>query len=289
MPKKTHEQLECSDFESESQDEDDAYEDSQNPMEEDLNKVLMEEEVVNALGDADEINDKEDASSAETNVRLQKLVNSKKKKRKITLEETFLMEEEVANALGDADKINDKEDEASAETNDRLQKLVNNKKKKHKVTLEETSNKEEENQAETPTAPDENEEENVDLMLANPENNNMHLACIRCLNDQIYHPENSINENENVVALQLPLRYFKSKKPTLQEAKDKLKDLRRHNPHMNVNWKVSTVTEGCQFNEWLWNMLGHFINSNIKSTIVDNINDLCKLKGKFALNAKIMN
>ena len=131
MPKKTYEPLPCFDSESESQDEDDHYEDSQNPIEEDLNKYLMEEEVVNELGDADE--------------------------------------------------INDKEDEASAVTNDVLQKLLNNNEKKRTVTLEETSNKEEENQAESPTVPDANEEE--DLMLANPENNNMHLACIRCLND----------------------------------------------------------------------------------------------------------
>ena len=239
MSKKIYELLQSSDIKSEIADEDDDYEDSENPMEEDLNKFLMEEEVVNALGDADE--------------------------------------------------DNDKEDEASTETNDRLQKLVNNKKKKRKIILEETSNKEEENKAETPAVPDENEEENVDLMLANPENNKIHLACIQCLNDQIYHPENSINENENVVALQLPLNYLKSKKPTLQEAKDKLEDLSRHNPHMKINWKGSTVTEVCQFNEWLWNRLGYFINSNIKSTIVDTINDLCKLKGKFALNAKIMN
>ena len=187
--------MQSSDIESEIEDEDNDYEDSENPMEEDLNE--------------------------------------------------FAMEDEVANALGDADEENDKEDEASTNTNDRMQKLVNNKKKKRKIILEETSNKEEDNKVKTPTAPDENEEEHVDLMLANPENNKMHLAHIKCLNGQIHHPENSINENENVVASQLPLNYLKSKKPTLQEAKNKLEDLSRHNPHMKIDWKGSTVTEVC--------------------------------------------
>ena len=208
MPKKTHEQTQSSDIESEIKDKDDDCEDSENHMEEDRNE--------------------------------------------------FAMDEEVANPFGDTDEISDEEDEASTETNDSMQKLANNHKKKRKRMLEDVLNKEEENKAETPTVPDENEEENVDLMLANPENNKIHLACIQCLNDQIYHPENSINENENVVALQLPLNYLKSKKPTLQEAKDKLEDLSRHNPHMKINWKGSTVTEMYQFNEWLW------INKNIR-------------------------
>ena len=73
------------------------------------------------------------------------------------------MDKEVANALDDTDKDNDK----------------NIKKKKRK-----TSNNEEE--AEMPTVPDKNEEENADLMIANPENNKIHLAHIQCLNDQIY-------------------------------------------------------------------------------------------------------
>ena len=62
-------------------------------------------------------------------------------------------------------------------------------------------------------------------------------------------PENSINENENVVALQLPLNYLKSKTPALQEAKDKFEVLSRHNPHMKINWKGSAVIEVYQFNE----------------------------------------
>ena len=239
MPTKIHEPMHSSDIESEIKDKDDDCEDSENHMEEDRNE--------------------------------------------------FAMDEEVANPFGDADEISDKEDEASTETNDSMQKLVNNHKKKRKRTLENTSNKEEENKAETPTVPDENEEENVDLMLANPDNNKIHLACIQCLNYQIYHPENSINKNENVVALKLPLTYLKSKKPTLQEAKDNLEHLSRHNPHMKINWKGSNLKEVHQFNEWLWNRLGYFTNSNIKSTIVDTINDLCKLKGKFVLNDNVMN
>ena len=58
---------------------------------------------------------------------------------------------------------------------------------------------------------------------------------------------------------------------------------------MKIIWKGSAVTEVYQFNKWLWNRLRYFINSSIKSTIIDTINDLCKLKGKFVLNAKIMN
>ena len=80
-------------------------------------------------------------------------------------------------------------------------------------------------------------------MLSNLENNKIYLACIQCLNKQIYYPENSINENENVAVLQLPLTYLKSKKPILQEEKDRLANLIRHNPHMKINWKGSTVIE----------------------------------------------
>ena len=58
---------------------------------------------------------------------------------------------------------------------------------------------------------------------------------------------------------------------------------------MKINWKGSAVTEVHQFNVWLLNRLRYFINSNIKSTIINTINDLCKLKGKFVLNTKIMN
>ena len=87
---------------------------------------------------------------------------------------------------------------------------------------------------ETDIVPYGNEQEDSEMIVAMPENNEIHLCYIRNMTGKNCHPENNINQNDNVVVLQIPVKCLNSVKPKLKEAKEMKKQLQAHNPHMKI-------------------------------------------------------
>ena len=69
-----------------------------------------------------------------------------------------------------------------------------------------------------------NKEEDSDVAVKAPKNNPVHLNCIRNVEFKNYYPQNNINTNTNIVALQIPVKYLsmmKLKKENTLEMKNK--------------------------------------------------------------------
>ena len=99
-----------------------------------------------------------------------------------------------------------------------------------------------------------------------------------------YHPENNINQNDNVVVLQIPVKHLNSNKPKLKEAAEMKKQLQTHNPHMKIEWTIASDMEVHAFNNWLWMKISFHINCNIKSTMIATTNLTLGLKGRIVFN-----
>ena len=72
------------------------------------------------------------------------------------------------------------------------------------------------------------------MIVAIPENSLIHLYYIGNVTGKNYHPENNINQNNNVVVLQISVKYLNSSKPKLKEVAEMKKQLQIHNPHMKI-------------------------------------------------------
>ena len=72
-----------------------------------------------------------------------------------------------------------------------------------------------------------NKEEDPDIAVKPPKNNPVHQNCIKNIEFRNYQPQNNINTNTNIVALQIPVKYLsimKPKKINALEMKNKLQE-----------------------------------------------------------------
>ena len=99
-----------------------------------------------------------------------------------------------------------------------------------------------------------------------------------------YHPENNINQNDDVVVLQIPVKCLNSVKPKLKETKEIRKQLQAHDPHMNIEWTIVNDVEVHAFNNWLWTKISFLVNCNINSTMIATTNLTLRLKGVIVFN-----
>ena len=72
------------------------------------------------------------------------------------------------------------------------------------------------------------------MIVATLENNPIYLCYVRNMTSKNYHPENNINQNNNVVILQIPAKYLNSRKLKFKEAAETKKQLQMHNPYTKI-------------------------------------------------------
>ena len=101
---------------------------------------------------------------------------------------------------------------------------------------------------------------------------------------EIYHPENNISKNNNVVVLFIPVKCLNSNKPKLKESAEMKKQLQTHNPHMKIEWTKVSHMKIHVFDDWLWMKIIFHINCNIKSTMIATTNKTLGLKGRIVFN-----
>jgi len=155
----------------------------------------------------------------------------------------------------------------------------NNKNKKRNSESNQTSRsckKRKENDEETPDYC--NTPENTEIAILPPVNNIIHQSYIQNVNSRNYHPHNNINTNSNMVALQIPLKYYSSVKPKLENAREMKNKLQKHNPHVKIE-KASKM-EAHLFNVWLWDALSLHVNVIISTTFASSLNIVMEFKGK---------
>ena len=126
----------------------------------------------------------------------------------------------------------------SKENNKKGNNSTNPAKRKQKTVCKRMSNKNIntsiaiDDYEETDIVPYGTETDDSEIIVATPENNVIHQCYVRNMTGKIYHPENKINQNENVVVIQIPIKYLNSSKPKFKEAPEMKNQLTMHNPHM---------------------------------------------------------
>ena len=128
------------------------------------------------------------------------------------------------------------------------------------------------------------EQDDSEMIVGTPENNAIHQCCIRNVTGKSCHPENKINQNDNMVVIQIPIKYLNSVKPKLKDAKENKNQLQVLNPHMSIEWTRANDVEVHAFNNWLWMKMTFLINCNIASTMIETTNATIGLKGVIAFN-----
>ena len=117
-----------------------------------------------------------------------------------------------------------------------------------------------------------------------PENNPIHLCYIWNMTGKNYHPENNINQNNNMVVLQIHIKYLNSNKSKLKEVVEMKKKQQIYNPHMKIERTKVSCMEVLVFINWLWIKISFDINYNIKFTVIATTNLVLRLKGGIVFN-----